>query len=271
MAIIQAAVSQSRPSPAEPVSALRRIPIRECGEPLVDFRDVCPRLILAEAVFEYRRATLVRESVAAGLNRAIDVLPNGVHLGIIEGWRPGYIQRRMWLTSWLRFQKLHPDWSEVQLKRITNRYVAPPDAQVPPPHSTGGAVDVMLVDAAGHRLDHHSPFRLFDPQTYMALPKGLSETAARNRAILREAMLAGGLTNYPSEWWHWSFGDQGWAYRGSQGETPPKGAPQSRSEAFYGRIESPEGWQPDPADEGDEPLVRLVGGEPASGFPRVKD
>ena len=30
---------------------------------------------------------------------------------------------------------------------------------------------------------------------------------------LGAALLEGGLTNYPSEYWHWSYGDQGWAYR----------------------------------------------------------
>lgn len=268
MAIIQATVSQSRPSPAEPVYALRRIPIRECGEPLVDFTKACPKLILAEPVFEYRRATMVRESVAKMLDRASRSLPKGFHLGIIEGWRPRYIQRRMWQTSWMRFKKLHPEWTELQLKRINNRYVAPPDAVVPPPHSTGGAVDVMLVDANGHRIDHHTPYRVFDPKAYMAQPKGLSEVAARNRAILREAMLGAGMTNYPSEWWHWSYGDQGWAYRGSQG---PNTGPTGEPVAIYGRIDEPEDWEPVAEDDTDEPLVRLFGSEPESGFPRLKE
>lgn len=248
----------SQPSPAEPVSALKRIPIRECGEPLVDYRTACPKLAEAEPVFAYTRATLVRQTVAEMLNRACNALPRGYRLGIIEGWRPGYIQSRMWLTSWLRFKKLHPEWSEVQLKRTNNRYVAPPDAVVPPPHSTGGAVDVMLVDGEGRRIDHHSPYKLFDPRGYAQFAAGLSEAAERHRKLLRDAMLAGGLTNYPSEWWHWSFGDQGWAYRGGREEP-----------AIYGRIDAPDGWMPADGEDSEEPLVRLVGAEPESGFPRV--
>ena len=47
-------------------------------------------------------------------------------------------------------------------------------------------------------------------------------------------MSSTGLTNYPSEYWHWSYGDQGWAYRGGH------------PAALYGMIEPP-GWttQPD--------------------------
>jgi len=247
-----------RPSPAEPVSELRRVKIVECGEPLVDFLKECPKLVQAKPVFEYERAHLVRKSVAEVLAQAADSLPKGYFLGVLEGWRPGYIQRRMWHTGWLRFKKLHPEWSDHQLKRIVNRYVAPPDAKVPPPHSTGRAVDVFLVDKEGERLDHSSPFAAFDPAGYALDGKGLSQTAKENRRILREALEQTGLTNYPSEWWHWSYGDQGWAYRAGDGRT-----------AFYGRIDAPIGWSPVPEDDVDEPLLRLYQGDPASGFPRV--
>jgi D-alanyl-D-alanine dipeptidase len=188
----------------------------------------------------------------------MEALPKGYKLGIIEGWRPGYIQKRMWLTSWLRFKKLHPDWSDHQIKRIVNRFVAPPEAAVPPPHSTGGAVDLQLYDAYGKLVDLSSPYEVFDPHSYPVDTKGLSDEAAKNRAILREAMLASGMTNYPSEWWHWSYGDQGWAYRGGH------------SHAIYGQIKSPEGWKPNPIDVNDEPLVRVSTSDPKSGFPKLK-
>ena len=249
---------QGKISASEPVYALRRIPIHENAEPFADFSKVCPKVLIAKSVYQYQRATLVRESVAKMLNAAAEALPKGYRLSIIEGWRPGYIQRRMWLTSWLRFKKLHPDWSDHQIKRIVNRFVAPPDAGVPPPHSTGGAVDVQLVDEAGKTHDLSSPYELFDPHSYPVDTKGLSEQAAKNRGILRDAMLASGLTNYPSEWWHWSYGDQGWAYRGGH------------PHAIYGRIESPEGWSPNAEYVNEEPLVRLTTSDPASGFPKLK-
>jgi D-alanyl-D-alanine dipeptidase len=27
-----------------------------------------------------------------------------------------------------------------------------------------------------------------------------------------DALTGAGLVNYPTEWWHWSFGDRYWAY-----------------------------------------------------------
>jgi D-alanyl-D-alanine dipeptidase len=29
--------------------------------------------------------------------------------------------------------------------------------------------------------------------------------------VLGAALTAAGLVNYPTEWWHWSFGDRYWA------------------------------------------------------------
>lgn len=36
-------------------------------------------------------------------------------------------------------------------------------------------------------------------------------TARANRDVLGDALSAAGLVNYPTEWWHWSFGDRYWA------------------------------------------------------------
>jgi D-alanyl-D-alanine dipeptidase len=38
-----------------------------------------------------------------------------------------------------------------------------------------------------------------------------SAQARANRAVLGSALTAAGLVNYPTEWWHWSFGDRYWA------------------------------------------------------------
>lgn len=226
---------------AEPVTDLKRIKIVECGEPLVDFREACPLLVLDRPRFNYRQETLVRESVAKFLDAATRRLPSGYRMSILEGWRAPHIQRRMYLGVWKRFAEQHPDWSETKLRRFVNRYTAPMSETVPPPHSTGGAVDVMLIRDDGSYHDHCNPFDRYEPKAFLFDAPGLGEEAIRTRAVLRHAFEGTGLTNYPSEYWHWSYGDQGWAYRGGH----PK--------ALYGPIE-PENWEPDPNDLGDEPF-----------------
>jgi hypothetical protein len=47
---------------------------------------------------------------------------------------------------------------------------------------------------------------------------GLSRSARRNRDLLAEVMVGAGFVNYPTEWWHWSFGDRCWALYDLHGE-----------------------------------------------------
>lgn len=234
-----------RYSPAEPVTELRRIPIIDNGEPLVDFLKLCPELILDSPRFHYRRETLLRGSVAEKLCQAARSLPKGYRLAVVEGWRPPHIQKRMYMGIWNRTKAQHPDWSDVKLRRFVNRYTAPLNKHVPPPHSTGGAIDLLLADDSGKLFDHCTPYDRFDTKCYHFDAPGLSEKAKRTREILAEVLLPTGITNYPSEYWHWTYGDQGWAYRGGH------------PHALYGPI-VPDNYSPNPEDVSDEPLVLIT-------------
>lgn len=228
------------------MSELRHIPIRECGEPLVDYRKLSDRFVLGFPPFQYRRETLARESVVAALVTAAGRLPKDLRLGITEGWRAPHIQRRMYLGVWQIFAERHPDWSETKLKRVVNRYTAPINNRVPPPHSTGGAVDVFLVGPDGKRMSVSTPFDPRDPHGFSMDAAGLAPESVERRQILKEIFTGTVLTNYPSEWWHWSYGDQGWAYRGRE------------EFALYAPIE-PAGWEPDPNDVSDQPFEFIEG------------
>ena len=39
----------------------------------------------------------------------------------------------------------------------------------------------------------------------------IPEPARRNRRAMSAALASAGLVNYPTEWWHWSYGEPGWA------------------------------------------------------------
>jgi zinc D-Ala-D-Ala dipeptidase len=231
-----------KPSPAEPVSELRRIKIRDNGEPLVDFVEHCPALIIDRPRFNYRRETLLRLGAADRLRTATTLMPPGYRIAIVEGWRAPHIQRRMYMAVWNRFKERHPAWSDLQLKRLVNRFTAPMDSRVPPPHTTGGAMDVFLVDDSGKPYDMRTPYEPHDPAGFSLDAPGISDKARKHRQILANAMIEAGITNYPSEFWHYSYGDQGWAYR------------DGRPGAIYGGI-TPSNWLPEPADLVDGPLV----------------
>ena len=242
--------------PHEPTSALRDIPIRENDEPMVDVLPLSDRLFLDRPRFDYKRESVLREGVAHRLARATERLPAGFAFGLVEGWRPPFIQARMFRAVWRDMEERHPGVPPEELRAIVERYSAPMDETVPPPHTTGAAFDLALYED-GQASDMHSPFEWRDPAGFSLDADGLSDAARRNRDVLRAAFEGTGITNYPSEYWHWSHGDQGWAYRGDH------------PFALYGAVE-PVGWRPEARDAIDAPLEFLADDrpEPSSAPPR---
>ena len=200
----------------EPLTKLRAVPIVDNGEPLVDPRTLSPRVTFAKHhpyFTEMKCVPHVRKSVAEMIAKAADSLPEGLELQIIEGYRPIAQQRWMYEQIKNEFAAKHPEWSKATLNRVTNTMSAPPEDRCPPPHTTGAAFDLALVDMKTNTpLDMISPFEM-GSESAPTVMKGLSEEAQRNRDLLVKTLTDAGLTNYAGEWWHWSYGDSGWALR----------------------------------------------------------
>lgn len=199
----------------EPVSELVKVPTQDNGELLVDIFEVCPELLWAHQSprWDFPRSGLARLTVANMLRTAQDNLPAGFSLQIVGAFRPFEIQRLMYEKAGQELREQHPHWEDEFLIRYLNVFSAPPIWDTPPPHTTGGAVDLMIVDEAGERLDMISPFEMGWESAPTMMP-GLSDTARRNRDLLIQVLSDAGLTNFPGEWWHWSYGEPGWALRG---------------------------------------------------------
>lgn len=191
----------------EPVAALDRVPLVECGEPLVPLADYAPSIRLVRP----QTIPYCRETVAEMVERAARLLPAGVHLAVTDAWRPLLRQQMIYEFMTRSAQEAFPDREGPALTRTVNRWVAPPNRKAPPGHCTGGALDVILVDAGNEPIDVMSPFsRLHGGPTYIF---GLTEEAHRNRMMLVDVMLSVGFSNCRDEWWHYSYGDAGWAVR----------------------------------------------------------
>ena len=194
-----------------------RMPIDEVGEPLVGVPVACrdhPR-VRNDGSSKFQ----VRADVAQRLTVADSVL-GSTTLVVVEGHRSTVLQERFWNHWYAEVQAAHPGWSKEEIGAETARFVAPPGGH--PPHSTGGAVDVILVDASGAEIDMGSA--LNDPGPKMAMAAVVGEEARAWRDCLNEAMSVAGFVNYPQEWWHFSYGDQYWAWR------------TCASAALYGRV-----------------------------------
>ncbi|MFE7110858.1 M15 family metallopeptidase [Streptomyces sp. NPDC057575] len=187
------------------------IPVAECGERLVDVRRGDSLLVDTRERGPADAFAYLREGVLERLVKAQTMLPQGLRLLFVEGYRPPSLQREYFDEYADRLRSAHLDWSTEQIHSAASRYVSPPDIA---PHSAGAAVDLTLADADGHELDLGTRMNA-DPEesggacyTHAA---NISEEARANRKLLGTALTAVGLVNYPTEWWHWSFGDRYWA------------------------------------------------------------
>lgn len=196
--------SKGRP---EPIQALNRIPELENGEPLVDLRQAAPTLLFPrETTIPY-----ARESVARMAAEAAASLPNGYRLAVTDAWRPFLRQQLIYEYMWKCGEEAFPNLTYAQMRRRINRWVAPFDQKAPPGHCTGAALDVILTTEDGTEVDVYSPFTRFKAAPTFSY--GLDPEPARHRMMLYEAMTGAGFSNCRDEWWHYSYGDAGWAVR----------------------------------------------------------
>lgn len=179
---------------ADPV--VRAVRVLDNGDPLVP-------LIFAPDV-------LVRQGLGLRLVDARNALPSGVDLKVIEGHRSIADQKAIIARYTDELRELHPSADEVELDRLSSRFVAPLAVA---PHVAGAAVDLTLVDSRGDELWMGTEIDATPEQSDGAcfFNAEVDAEARRNRTILADALSGAGLVNYPTEWWHWSYGDRYWA------------------------------------------------------------
>lgn len=217
------AVTPTRPiPPLRPAHGWREVPIDPRDEPLVRVADLGPRVREDPAYFRMgipgaREGCWVREEVAARLDRAAAGLPDGLTLVVWDGYRALETQQAIYDEYLTELLLAHPDWPSDAIEEAAARYVSPPlrSPECPPPHLTGGAVDLTLADGEARPLDLGTPFDAFVPEAGARALEAAADGdgAARARDLRRTlfwAMAAEGFTAYVEEWWHYDRGDQFW-------------------------------------------------------------
>lgn len=194
---------------------VKEVPVKECGDAFLDFAIHFPQLKFDQDRNHVQKKSKSiswgRRSAGDRLVMAQSFLPSGFNLLIKECYRPLWIQREFFegYSSYLRNK--FPDFTPQQIYDECSKLNAPVDVA---PHSTGGAVDLTLIDSNGTWLDMGTEFNA-DPMateyaTYTAA-ENVSAAARNNRHVLASVMTKAGFVNYPTEWWHWSYGDKYWA------------------------------------------------------------
>lgn len=197
------------------------IPTRENGELLVDIAIEKEIAFGSSPEIENNcDYTKMRRTVLAKLLKAQQLLPKGLFFCLYEAYRSLELQNQLFMARQAKLRKQHPNWSEQQLFTETTRLVSPVvnfDGSINiPPHSTGGAIDVYLINENGDAVDMgmHPKDWIHDLQGQLSLTHSsvISPRAQKNRQLMAEALHALGFINYPAEYWHWSYGDRYWAY-----------------------------------------------------------
>ena len=181
------------------------VPVLDCGELLCDLRDI-PALRVGRPSADAH----VRTGVADRLVAAQTLLPRGLRLLVVEGYRPLALQQRLFAEYSVRLMADHPEWTVRQVRMAASRHVAPPELA---PHVAGAAVTLTLCTDDGTELPMGTTAGLVENAHALATASTfISPEERANRSVLSGAMDAVELVNYPTLWWHWSYGDRYWAH-----------------------------------------------------------
>lgn len=230
-------MQQSRP--------YHHIPIQDMGEPLAaipldKFAVISPhpyQNVGAEynsySPYHLRQGMIDRLLMAQSY---LEQIQPGWKLAIFDGYRPVAVQKYMvdytfgelvQSQGWQQ-EKLSPEQKESIWALVYQIWAVPnQNPATPPPHSTGGAVDLALADATGAIVDFGSPIDEISarsqPDYYQQDLQG--QVYHHHRMLLKTVMESAGFQRHPGEWWHFCYGDQMWAWL-SEATT-----------AIYGRME----------------------------------
>jgi zinc D-Ala-D-Ala dipeptidase len=174
-------------------------------------------------------------------------------LFIFDAYRPVAVQQFMVDFTFEQALKARgltrSQLSETQIdalwEEVFQLWAAPSlDLAAPPPHSTGAAIDITLFNSAtqstvwmGSPIDELS--ERSQPNYFAAIMADASRPeperaeamlADTHRQLLKDAMQEAGFERHLGEWWHFSLGDQMWAWLRRQSQ------PEQTWTAQYGRI-----------------------------------
>lgn len=187
------------------------IQLGDTGEALVDVRTVAEFRVDSRLADPRGAYAHLRESVVERLVRAQLSLPRGLRLLIVEGYRPLGLQTAYFEDYKAELRQAHPEWDGERVHVEASKYVSPPDVA---PHSTGGTVDLTLCTEDGAEQDMGTPVNaspVASANACFTASTAITDAARANREVLGRALSDAGMINYPTEWWHWSYGERYWA------------------------------------------------------------
>ena len=153
----------------------------------------------------------VRPKLLKRLVLAAKTLDAPYKLIVRAGHRPIAVQRRLLKECTADYKSDNPGISDEQALEHARAFVSDPDITLPP-HVCGAAVDVEIFNSyTGKYLDFGSTMNDDNEKSFLYC-QNLTDAQKNNRLMLVTSMLNAGLASCKTEWWHFSYGDQLWAW-----------------------------------------------------------
>lgn len=192
--------------------------INENGDRLINVSDMNSRIICVpyyyiNGVPGATENCYMRESVYGLLLVALELLPKGFGFKVFDAWRPYEVQKFLFEEYVAKLQ-LSENISLKEAEEKARCFVSYPSSDKSKPfvHSTGGAVDLTIIDDNDRELNMGTSFDDFSPLAFTDYyESSLNDEIKNNRRLLYNVMTKVGFSNYPSEWWHYDYGDVFWA------------------------------------------------------------
>lgn len=226
-----------------------KIPIVECGEPLV---PISLEQFAVKSPHPYQRLGApygevspyyLRQSVLSALIAAQNQLQQrypGWRIQVFDAYRPIAVQQFMVdyaFAEVVQAQNLDPatlsdEQRQAIWQEVYQMWALPsPNPLTPPPHSTGGALDITIVNDKSQVIDMGSAIDEISLRSHPDYYANQPELPYHKyRQLLWEVMRSQGFQRHPLEWWHFSLGDQMWAWLCHQQN------PDQNFTARYGRV-----------------------------------
>jgi D-alanyl-D-alanine dipeptidase len=216
----------------------QKIQIKECGEALIAIPldkfivENPPPYQKLGANYGNKSPYYLRRGVLDALIKAQDYLDNlkkGWKIKVFDAYRPLQVQQFMVDYTFdlllkekgLKVEQLSSQTRQKIWDQVYQFWAIPSDnPATPPPHSTGAAIDVTLVDNQGNtvnmggKIDEVSEISY--PNFYAESNNLIEREYHQNRLLLNQVMEYAGFLRHPNEWWHFSLGDQLWVWLHNQ-------------------------------------------------------
>ncbi|MDH4309919.1 MAG: D-alanyl-D-alanine dipeptidase [Acidimicrobiia bacterium] len=146
-----------------------------------------------------RSGTWIRAGAFDRLVAAVEQLPSGFGLSVFDAWRPLELQAEIYEAAYAA-------------PGLPPGFVAPPsaDPERPPPHLTGGTVDLTL-SYEGRSLALGTGFDAFTPEAAATAFEDSPGMVRDLRRLLYWSMRSAGFVVLNQEWWHFEYGTRRWA------------------------------------------------------------